>query len=466
MIRMAWLVLVAVLAGLWPAAAEAQMLNARRLGMGGVATSDNDASRSANVAFRAVPKGRGYSSIPLPLGLLQLAGDMPEFDPDEPDFNIFEILDLVSNPPLTYSLSKPDDVSGDISIFVGRDSLVVDLDDVQRVIPEKSMKHGGVYHLFGVGFGIKNFFAQVQPIVHVRNEFDLDPNLRGALRDAEPFVANTRYGLTDDGVAQAAVAFQAGLALRAYHAPAPGTGGAEADDGDDDGDDDPEAKDPRRNRSTALYLGAAPKYLLGMAYGQISGDGGITTGDTLFGSGDPVAFDMVAVTRYAAIGEAGGTGHGYGADLGAVFFWNNFEIGVGVNDVASEIHWETTVRRHVYNDSLNEFMTSVLAVDEDFTSRIPATTTINVARRMGPTTIAADVVDNELYTGVHVGAETWMGMVALRGGAYRDSNGSWNVTGGTGVRFGGIGLDLAIATHRRNVEDSRATELSASLTLY
>jgi len=467
MIRMGWLVLVAALVGLLPAAAEAQMLNARRLGMGGVATSDNGASRSANVAFRAVPKGQGYGSIPLPLGLLQLAGDMPEFDPDDPDFNLFEVLDLVSNPPLTYSLSKPDDVSGDISVFVARDSLVVDLDDVRRVIPEESMKHGGVYHLFGVGFGFKNLFVQMQPIVHVRNEFDLDPKLRGALRDAEPFVSNTRYALTDDGVAQAAVAFQAGIALRAYHAPAAGTGTADAEEGEDsDKDEDPSAKDPRRNRSTALYVGAAPKYLLGLAYGQIGGDGGITTGDTLFGSSDPVAFDMVAVTRHAAIGEDGGTGHGYGSDLGAVFFWNNFELGVGVNDVASEIHWETTVRRHVYSDSLNEFATSVVAVDEDFTSRIPPTTTINVAKRMGPTTVAADIVDNDLYTGVHLGAETWVGMVAFRGGAYRDSNGSWQVTGGTGVRFGGIGLDLAVASHRRNIEESRATELSASLTLY
>lgn len=453
--------------GLLPGAADAQMLNARRLGMGGVATSDNGASRSANIAFRAVPKGEGYGSIPLPLGLLQFASDTPEFDPDDPDFNIFEILDLVSNPPLTYSLSKPDEVSGDISIFVGRDSLLVDLDDVRRVIPEESMRQGGVYHLFGVGFGIKNFFVQLQPIVHVRNEFDLDPKLRAALRDAEPFVSNTRYGLDDDGVAQAAVAFQAGLALRAFQAPAAGASEDAHGVGDEDGDPpDPRALDPRRNRETSLYVGAAPKYLLGMAYGQVSGVGGVTTGDTLFGSGDPVAFDMVARTRYAAVGEAGGMGHGYGADVGAVLFWNNFELGVGINDVGSEISWETTLKQHVYSDSLNEFETTLLAVDEDFTSRIPATTTINVAKRMGPTTIAADLVDNELYTGVHLGAETWLGVFALRGGAYRDSNGRWQVAGGTGVRFGGIGLDLAIASHSRNVEESRATELSASLTLY
>ena len=137
-----------------------------------------------------------------------------------------------------------------------------------------------------------------------------------------------------------------------------------------------------------------------------------------------------------------------------------------MNDVGSEISWQTTVKQHVYSDSLNEFVSTLQAVDEDFTSRIPATTTINVAKRMGPTTIAADVVDNELYTGVHLGAETWLGMVALRGGAYRDSNGRWQVAGGTGIRFGGIGLDLAIASHGRYVEESRATELSASLTLY
>jgi hypothetical protein len=59
-----------------------------------------------------------------------------------------------------------------------------------------------------------------------------------------------------------------------------------------------------------------------------------------------------------------------------------------------------------------------------------------------------------------------VGVFALRGGTYRDSNGRWQFTGGTGIRFGGIGLDLAVASHSRNIEESRAAELSASLTLY
>lgn len=449
---------VCFVAAAFATSAQAQMLDARRLGMGGVATSDNGASRTANVAFRAVPAGRGTHSIPLPIGLIQYANDHPTFDTDDPDFNIFKILDLASNPPLTLSLSKPDEVSGDIAIFVARDSLSVDLDDVRRAIPEEPWKMGGVYHLMAIGFGVKNFFVQVVPTIHVRNEFDLDDPLRRALRDAEPFTGNTRYGTSDEGVAQAAVAWQAGMTLRPlYRLP------ADANEGDQD---DPNADDPRRNGATAFYVGAAPKYYWGLAYGSLRGQGGITTGDTLFGSGDPVAIDMTALTRHAAIGQDGGSGHGFGADVGGVFFYKNLELGVGVNDLGSEIDWKTTVKQHVYSDSLNEFTTTTLGKEIDYTSRIPAALTVNVAKRMGSMMVAADFVDTELKTMVHLGVERWLGMLAIRGGAYRDANGRWQATGGTGLRFGGIGVDLAVATHSRNVEEERAAELCASLTLY
>jgi hypothetical protein len=124
------------------------------------------------------------------------------------------------------------------------------------------------------------------------------------------------------------------------------------------------------------------------------------------------------------------------------------------------------VRRHVYDDSTNEFATYELAKDEKYTSRIPVTTTVNVAKRIGTTTLAADVVDGELHTMVHAGAELWFGRLALRGGSYRDQNRIWQVTGGAGVRFGKIGIDMAIATNSRNIERERGAELSASLSLY
>ena len=445
--RLACVFLLVILAS----PAGAQTLDARRLGMGMVATSDNGASSSANVAFRAVPKGKGWGSIPLPLGIIQYLSDPPSFDPGDSDFNVFSILDLVANPPMTLSLSDPGTVSGDISIFVARDSLQVDLADVRKAIPKESLKFGGVYHLFGIGKSFGAFFVQFSPLVHVRNELRLSDKLRRALRDAEPFTPNTRYGIKDDGVAQAAIAYQVGYAVRAFHA------AAQAES---------ESPDPRRNGTTAVYVGAAPKYLMGLAYGQIISNAGVTTGDTLFGSSNPVTVDMTGLTRHAAVGGEGGMGHGLGADLGTVLYWRNFELGVGVTDVGSTIHWSITRNVLTYDNSLNKFTNVKAAENEGFSSRIPSTATINVAKRMGPSTLAADVVRNELYTGIHIGAERWLGRVAVRGGTYRDSNDRWQFTGGTGIRFGGIGLDTAVGTNQRNTQEARAVELCASITLY
>jgi hypothetical protein len=443
---------LSILCGLLLAApAEAQMLDARRLGMGGVTTSDNGSSSTSNVAFRAVPKGTTWGSIPLPIGMVQYFKDPPTFDPDDPDFNVFEILDLAANPPMTWALSRPDAVSGDISIFVAKDSLQVDLADVQEAIPQESVKYGGVFHLFGLGKQFGNLFVQFNPLIHVRNEFDLSDQFRAALRNAEPFQANTRYALEDAGIAQAALAYQAGAAVRAFHAAAPAeSAGA----------------DPRRSGTTALYVGAGPKYLMGLAYGEIDSDGGVTTADTLFGGSNPVAVDLTGRTRHAAVGSSSGMGHGYGADLGAVFFWRNLELGLGVSDVGSRIHWSTTRSLMAYDDSLNEFTSVKQAKGEGFWSTIPYTATLNVAKRMGAMTLAADVVKNELFTGIHVGAERWFGPLAARAGTYRDSNDRWQYTVGAGYRLGGIGIDAALGTNQRNVEEARALELCTSLTIY
>jgi hypothetical protein len=75
-------------------------------------------------------------------------------------------------------------------------------------------------------------------------------------------------------------------------------------------------------------------------------------------------------------------------------------------------------------------------------------------------------VDGPLSTSIHLGAEKWLGMIAVRAGTYRDANEHWQWTGGSGVRFGWVGLDLAVATHQRYIEEERGVEMAASLTLY
>ncbi len=433
------------------APARAQVLDARRLGMGGVVTSDGGSVRDANVAFRAVPKGKGVRAIPLPIGLIQLASDWPTFDTKDSTFNVWKIVNLAMNPPLTLTINGPEAASGDIAVYVAQDSLQVNLGDVQRVVPKEPMVSGGVYHLPGIGKTFGSVFVQVAPLIHMKNSFGLSPELRAALHDAVPFTNNTRYEMRDAGEAQAAIALQAGLARRVAYAPGPL---------------ESETDDPRRNGSTALYLGGAPKVLWGLGYGGAEGSGGITTGDTLFGTNSPVTIDMTSRTRDAAIGTEGGTGFGIGSDVGAVFYVHNVELGVGLNDLGSQIHWKTTVRRHVYVDSTNDFVTTIVARDESFTSRIPVTTTLNAATRFGATTVAADLVDNDIATTIHLGAEHWLGQIALRAGTYRDTNRNWQVTGGAGIRFGSIGLDLALASQSRNIEETRCAELAASISLY
>ncbi|HZI88954.1 MAG TPA: DUF5723 family protein, partial [Candidatus Polarisedimenticolia bacterium] len=339
--RAAFLVFLVLCCGLAAGTSGAQTLNARRLGMGGVLTSDVGDHTGSNIAFRAVPKGAGGSgSIPLPIGLIQYFSDHPTYDSDDSTFNIYEIANVLLNPPLTIQLVKPDEVSGDISVFVAQDSLRVDLADVKNVIPENSMKQGGVYHIGGIGKSFGRAFFQVGPLVHIRNELTLSDELRDALRDAVPFTGNTRYGLMDEGRAQAAVSFQAGYAFRALH---------QASEGEKD------LNDPRRNGATALYLGAAPKYLLGVAYADARSTGGVTTGDTLFASSNPVTIDEETLTHTSEPGD--GMGTGFGSDVGAVLYFRNFELGVGLNDFGSQIKWKTRVRRHVYDDATNEFTT-------------------------------------------------------------------------------------------------------------
>src|SRR5260221_12885078 len=176
------------------------------------------------------------------------------------------------------------------------------------------MKQGGVYHIGGIGKSFGKGFVSISPLIHLRNELILSDPLRDALRDAVPFTGNTRYGATDEGRAQAAISFQAGYAVRALHT---------ASEGEKD------SSDPRRNGATALYLGAAPKYLLGLAYGDVHAVGGVTTGDTLFAGSNPVTIDMETETRNATVGGDGGSGTGFRTDVRAGPNHPHFQLGRG-----------------------------------------------------------------------------------------------------------------------------------------
>ena len=442
--------LVALVATTGPAAAQA--VDARRLGMGGIIVSEVIGSATQNVAYRAVPKpGKGflgYNAIPLPLGLIQVLADPPEFDSANPNFNVFKIANLLSNTPWTLQLIESEPLSSDIIIDVSQNSLAVDLGELQSLFPNESIRYGVSWQSPNFEFGTRNLFAGVRPQVDGRNSLDLDPALQQALGEGVPFLPNTVYGAADEAQGQTAIAFTAGAALPLVPA-------TDAPDGD-----------PRRG-GFAVYAGARLKYLSGVAFWRGDAVGSFATGDTIFGSTTPVEAAYTAYVRDASNPKYG-AGRGAGADLGVAMFVDRVEIGLGVSDVGSTITWDRTdLRRMTYDSATDLNETVVIERDVEYKSRFPLIGSFNVAYRTGRMTFGGtlDRTSNERWI-PRVGFETWAAAVPVRAGAYLDTYKLLQLTAGSGFKLGRIGLDLALATNSRGITATRGLELAASLALY
>jgi hypothetical protein len=432
-----------------PASAQS---DARRLGMGGIVVSDITGSSAQNVAYRAVPKatgGPGYRSIPLPLGLIQVLADPPETDPDEPDFNVFELANLIGRTPWTLQLVQPEELSSDIIIDVAQNSLAVNLGELQRLFPDHSIRYGMSWQSPSFELGMKNVFVGVRPQVEGRNSLDLDEPLQRALGEGEPFLPNTTYGASDEAQGQAAVAFSGGVALPLVPA-------VSAPDGD-----------PRQG-GFAVYAGARMKYLSGVALWRGDAVGSFATGDTIFGSTTPVTAAYVADLRRLEETKFG-AGKGVGADVGVAVFVNRLEIGVGVQDLGSTITWdETDLTRSTYDSESDVEQTVDLEDDVEFKSRFPVTGSLNLTYRMANRLLVGGTLDrtsNERWI-PRAGVEAWAGPIPLRAGVYLDTYTQLQFTAGSGVRLGPVGVDLALATNSRGITTSRGLELAASLALY
>jgi hypothetical protein len=414
--------------------ASAQTFSARRMAMGGVILAGGGAGSSgANVAYRAVPKApKSAWNLSLPIGLIPLLADPPEIDPDSPDFNIYELANLLYNPPWNLQLSSPAAPGNDITITSGKDHLAMDLGDVKNVFPKEQSRIGAVINGPALGFGIKRFFLAAAPLVHYDNDLSFNDALRGAI-DGEEFRPNTRYEMFDQGLGQAAVGVHVGWA-----APLVQTG------------------DPR-GKGMGLYAGARVKVMRGLAYGSMDNSVAFVTGDTLFGA-DPLDANYQAHS-YEAGPDGGGLGRGL--DLGAVWMAGGVEIGLGVNDIGTTFDWRVKETR-VHDDS-----TEVIATDEPLTSTVPTTAVANAAMRIGRFLVAGDVVRGVNVTTGHLGAETWLGKaLVLRAGACLDANELIQYSGGAGLRLGNIGVDLAVASNSRNLSRERGLELGAGLAFY
>lgn len=431
--------LVALLATLAPSV-HAQTFSARRLAMGGVLVPHAGGSDEANVALRALPRpAHDAASLTLPLGLLALAQNAPVLDPDDPEFNAYELANTLFNPPWNLQLGTPEPPSTDVTVAIARDRLSVQLGEISSLFPSESSVLGVRVGGPAFGVGMRGAFAEVAPLVHAKNEMVLNDALHGVLASGADFATNTRYETTDRGVAQAAAALRLGWAGRvAGVAPADSSGRA------------------------GLYAGARVKLLRGLAYADADHVASFTTGDTLFGDA-PVALDVLGRMRTAG---PGGGGFGAALDAGLVWAAPGVQVGVGVTDAASELRWRVRESEARRDSATGEVHSTTLREHAPWSSHLPAALTAHIAWTGARHTVSADVVTDDLGTTSHAGMERWFGAFALRAGVRVDREQRPHWSGGLGARLGRVGLDLAAATHTRNLMREEQSELALGLSWY
>ncbi len=423
-----------------PVAAQWFNWDARSTAMGGIILHRNGGLEGFNVAYRAVPRGVGVHgakiTLPIPLGIAQAIHDTVAFNTGTSYFNPVALANYILNPPVFYQLKKAPTPTNDVQIFIGKDSLLLDLGDTKQVIPTDEVKVAGVNRLLDLGAGFGGFHAGVMLWEHHKLGFTLNPNLQKFLLGA-PAATNTVYALDGNEIAQMGIAPGVSYAQRLAQV---GSGG--------------------------LYAGAGVNYYLGLVHGVAVGFAGFQTGDTLFAGPNPVQPTTSFLSEYNKFGS--GLGTGFGVDAGLVWATDKAEIGFGINDISTTLTWpKNTLSRLVFDQAGDSIVTRDSLTNVERKTTVPTTYLLNAAFEVGPHTSAGVEVRNAGFGSVlRLGVEHRIGVLALRGGVYRDLRKILQFAAGTGLRFGPFSLDLAVASNSASLSTSRGWILASSFSVY
>ena len=410
--------------------------DARRIGMGSVQVPGGRELAGRNVAYQSVPsrpEARGFV-VPLPLGLIQMAADMPTFDPEDPNFDVTRLANMALHPPFFLELSKPSDLDGEIHIALARNKFSVDFADARGLLPQKPLDVGSLYARPLFGMGIMGARTYVSPLVYMQGEMGFDDALYGVLGRGEPVLPNSRYRLTGGGETLAGSAFSVGYSEG-------GWGGADGN---------------------GLYAGAYAKYLMGFAMATATSTFSLSTSDTIFGDQNPMDVDYDGTTRTSRLGRIAS---GFGVDAGLAYRLGAIDAGIGMRDLGSSLHWSGTEVRHTTMDSTGALVTETLATDGEYTSHLPVQTTLNLAWSGERTVLAADLTTSRLNTALHLGAERRLGWLALRGGLRTDDRSQLQYAWGVGLGLSKLWLDLGFETHSLSITGERGLTLATSLAI-
>ncbi|MEA1996854.1 MAG: hypothetical protein U9N45_04420 [Gemmatimonadota bacterium] len=443
------IVYLLMLACTWATCLHGYTMNARAMGMGGAFTTGRSLT-AVNPAYHAVARARDDARrvIPIPLGLVKFAVASPEFDPDKDDFDAVKIANLLFHPPLDLELiSPPGTKQADILINLGYNNLMIDLRQARETIPDKGTDYGVALQKDFRIIGMGNSFISVSPLLFFKNELELGDNLSRVLRDALPFDTNSRYRLNNNG--EMIFGFSMGMshARKVYS-----------------------FEDAPEDSRDGVYLGGTVKYILGLAYAEQDGWWQFRTHDPLFGETYPMETESHNMTRISVPGEddSGSVGHGLGLDMGFSVIRGAWEFGAGARNLVSSVKWKVHEEVREYDDETNEFHLIHEATHKSISASLPVTAAFNICYRPGERyRVAAAVRKEPRGICTHLGAEfDALPWVVLRGGVFTDSQNTFQVSGGLGLKKGRFGFDMALATNNANLSRDKGLSLYTSIALY
>lgn len=426
-------------------------LDARRVGMGGVFLGYHGDAIRCNPAYLAIPAEKTPLSIPVPLGLLQLASNFPVLDPDDPDFDPIYITNLLLNPPIHLQLVTPDYTTTEtnVTVDISEDYLQVDLGELQTYIPTEPIDPG-IYDLrsprAGMRFGRYSF--TVAPFLIGEGKVTLSDNLTAALAEAEEFEPNSKYDVFVEGNFAAMASINASHGRRLPF--------------DLLGEDNP------------IFIGGTAKYLMGWAYVDTKTEFAILTHDPVFDEDNPpdVEFTSIIRSSHPEWGTYSPSGTGYGFDIGFLTRVDRVEVGIGIQDIYSRITWDAEVERWKLEDESNDVEKWTLVPFERYRQKIPRSFTISLAykdrmfrdeaKQKEGYIIASnfDVFGGKAY--LNLGSEFYVHSLPLRAGIFNEA-GKMQLAFGAGIPVGPVNVDLGFATHNRTLSGAKGLYMATSL---
>jgi hypothetical protein len=423
--------------------------DARNIAMGGIGHDDN-------IATKMIEDEREYSSIVIPLGLLQLIADRDRFDPrNKGKFDPILGLEYAANPlPLVFGRNPggseykfvSDVINGNFSLNYR------DLNTYRGFVPTNHLRSEGIISP-SWGKTIKfrkredgmfqSFYVGVGPYLSVRNDLNIDKGLTDILGSSSPvYVANKQFTIENATAGQLAMAVTLGYRGRFAL---------------------PGRKDAEKSKRDGLYVGVNYRYLKGFAYENPDVTVRLNTdsaGLLTLTTANPAAAPVVIDNRYAH------SGSGFTFDVGVGAVLDRWEFGVGANGLGNRINWDGMVYKQFTMASLSnggQMIGQRLPIASSLQVKMPVEYVWNAGYRQKAWSAAVQMSHGLQGYGFHGGAEYRLLLFEFRGGL-RYGLDRWHPSGGVGLNLGKrFSIDAALLGSTTNIERNLKPAMVVSL---